>query len=70
MEIAHVQQTSNETTTARQQEQGQRFLQALAARDFNSIAPLFDGQTTFRALTPSALREGTSAAEAAGWIRK
>lgn len=49
---------------------GETFLVALAARDFDHIAGLFQPHIRFRALVPSGLREGTTAREAADWFRR
>jgi len=48
---------------------GETFLGALAARDFEHIAGLFQPRVRFRALVPSGLREATTAQEATNWLR-
>jgi len=49
---------------------GEAFLESLAAQDFDRIQAMFAPQVRFRALVPSGLREGSSAAEATGWLRR
>jgi tRNA 2-thiouridine synthesizing protein A len=49
---------------------GESFLEALAAQDFDRIQVMFAPQVRFRALVPSGLREGSTAAEATGWLRR
>lgn len=49
---------------------GEAFLSALTAQDFDRIQAMFAPQVRFRALVPSGLREGSSAVEAAGWLRR
>jgi TusA-related sulfurtransferase len=57
-------------TPAQDMAVAQRFLLALAARDFKTLAGLFDPGVRFRALTPSATREATGADGATGWLRR
>ena len=49
---------------------GEAFLEALTAQDIDRIQAMFAPHVRFRALVPSGLREGSSAAEAAGWLRR
>jgi hypothetical protein len=60
----------HETHDLQTDDPARSFLDALAVRDFNRIETLFHPQARFRGLTPPALREGTTAAEAAEWIRR
>ncbi len=47
---------------------GEAFVNALAAKDFNAIEALFAPLSRFRALTPNAVREATTAAGARHWL--
>jgi hypothetical protein len=49
---------------------GETFLKALAAQDFDTLQTLFTPQVRFRAMVPSGIREGKSASEAAGWLKR
>lgn len=49
---------------------GTEFVSALTARDFERLQACFHPGVKFRALVPSGVREGSSAAEATGWLRK
>ncbi len=48
---------------------GESFLTALASRDFEQMKALFHNQIHFRALVPSAIREGNTPDEAIVWLR-
>ncbi len=49
---------------------GQRFLAALARRDFEDLEACFQIDARFRALVPSGIREGTGPQEAVAWLRR
>jgi TusA-related sulfurtransferase len=49
---------------------GDRFLEALAARDFERLQTLFANPVRFRALVPRGLREAGQPHEAAAWFKK
>jgi TusA-related sulfurtransferase len=49
---------------------GNTFLTALAAQDFDTLQSLFTPQVRFRAMVPSGIREGNSAQEAVGWLKR
>jgi len=48
---------------------GEKFLEALAARDFDRMQTLFSDAIRFRALLPSNIREANRPAEAIAWYR-
>jgi TusA-related sulfurtransferase len=45
------------------------FLAAIISQDFDHIESLFSPQVCFRALVPSGVREGNTAAEATAWLQ-
>ena len=45
------------------------FVQALSARDFETLERLFDARVRFRAIVPRGLREAATAEDAVGWLR-
>jgi len=49
---------------------GETFLAALAARDFASLAKLYQPEVRFRAMVPSGERMGHTAGEAVGWLER
>lgn len=49
---------------------GTDFVAALADRDFDRLQTCFHTEVRFRALVPSGMREGSTAAEATSWVRK
>lgn len=61
---------THDLTTNDTPDTARNFIDALAQRDFDRIEILFHPQARFRGLTPPALREGVTAAEAAEWLRR
>jgi len=49
---------------------GKRFLDALAARDFESLESCFHADVSFRALVPSGIREGIGPQVTVAWLRR
>lgn len=49
---------------------GDRFVEALTARDFNHLQTLFADPLGFRALVPNGLREAKQPSEATGWFQR
>ena len=49
---------------------GESFISSLRAQEFSRLEAIFGPQTRFRALVPSRLCEGSTAGEAAAWLRR
>lgn len=58
------------TDTPTERAVGERFLAALAHRDWDELQSSFADEVRFRALIPPGLREGNDAAAAAGYFRR
>jgi ketosteroid isomerase-like protein len=48
----------------------QRYIDALARRDFAGLGSLFDSNVQFRALIPPGFREGHDASETVGYLQR
>jgi TusA-related sulfurtransferase len=49
---------------------GNKFVEALAARDFDQLQTLFANPLRFRAMVPNGIREAKQPLEALGWFRR
>lgn len=49
---------------------GNKFVEALAARDFDQLQTLFADPLRFRAMVPNGIREAKQPLEALGWFRR